>query len=698
MSILSFKKLTLLIFFFFTIIGIHQEIQAQLTIKQALDINAGLSAGTIQATVNPAFTQNGISNVFDGNPLTMAGVQGSTSLEITLAFTDSAAFSNGKVYFWSEGQWSMEIANTLDDLNNRTGSYQMLVQQRPHTAFAWDSLAFGMLSARFVRLTAENLTSNYVYLGEWVLEGTLTLTQLYVYPNPARLLPGTTLQLKVKALDANNNIYEYPLSEPIMWSTESSSIATVGEFGDVTGHNLGQTYIHATSYSGSITGKVRTSVENDFQSVNAAHKTVKVALVLQDPVIDSTLNRRIHQVWNWANPQNLVTQIQEDFAQASHGVISFDIVETIDDDQIFTMIDSTFMSMDTLIYYLTPSNGVLYGRTTPGTLQYMAEIENRVKFNYNAMVDYYDFDTKRNNGQIDEIWVYTFPFGGMYESQLMGPGAFWYNSPPLAHPGLTKLLSVMGWNYERGVAEALHSVGHRAESTMSYVFGRWQGYPPPADPNMWEIFTQIDIRTPDHAHCGNIHYPPNGESDYDYANTRYVTTYADNWKRYPIILDQNRSVNREEWYYPGGDYQRGFMIWWFGHLPHYQGAYEGILNNWWHYIVDYDEAVALANNTPWVSLEQPNPREIPQGYRLEQNYPNPFNPETTIRFYLPTSGKVKISIYDVLGRSVKTILDAQLTAGDHSINFNASDVASGIYFYKLTAGKYHATRKMMLLK
>jgi len=114
--------------------------------------------------------------------------------------------------------------------------------------------------------------------------------------------------------------------------------------------------------------------------------------------------------------------------------------------------------------------------------------------------------------------------------------------------------------------------------------------------------------------------------------------------------------------------------------------------------VDYDEAVALANSTPWVSIEAPNAIEVPKGYRLEQNYPNPFNPETTIQFSLPASGKVKISIYDILGRSVKTILDAQLTAGDHSINFNASDVASGIYFYKLTAGKYHATRKMMLLK
>jgi hypothetical protein len=419
---------------------------------------------------------------------------------------------------------------------------------------------------------------------------------------------------------------------------------------------------------------------------------------VQNPVIDSINNRRIHQVWGWSNPSILVGGIIEDFSTASEGVINFQIVETYDDENIFTEIESIPITMQQIIYYFTPANNKLYGRNTPGTLQYMAEIQNIVKFNYNNMVDFYDFDTKRNNGVIDEIWVYTFPFGGMYESQLMGPGAFWYNSPPLAHSGLNKLLSVMGWNYERGIAEALHSLGHRAESTMSHVYGRWQGYPPPEDPNMWEIFAQIDIRTPEMAHCGNIHYPPNGESDYDYANPRYVTSYCDNWKRYPLLLNQTRSVNCDEWSYYGGDYQRGFLLWWYNHLPRFEGVYEGVLNNWWHYIVDYEEAVALANSTPWVSIEDKANPKIPKDYRLNQNYPNPFNPTTILSFYLPVSENVTLKIYDILGREVDTLINKKLTAGVHQLEYDASRLATGIYFYELSTDNFSQTKKMLLMK
>ncbi len=606
--------------------------QAQLVIQQPVDVLGGINAGTVQATADPTITLNTINNVFDGNPLTMAGVQGSHNLSITLAFSDSAEFSQTKVYFWSAGEWSLEVADSETDLNTATGSYQLLVNLRSHPAFAADSVDFGAITARYVRLKAQNLPNDYIYLGEWTLTGTVTLTQLYIYPRPVKVIPGTTLKLKVKALDAFNNLYDLPANNPAIWSTANPSLATVGEFGELSGVGLGYTTVSVRDFGNNISGTTGVSVLSDFQSVNAPTKTVKVALVLQNPVIDSTNNRKIHQMWGWANPSNLVTQIIEDFHQASQGVINFQVVETIDDDQIFTEISGVPMTMQQIIYYFTPSNNRLYGRTTPGTLQYMAEIQGIVRFNYNAMVDYYDFDTRRNNGQIDEIWVYTFPFGGMYESQLMGPGAFWYNSPPLAHPGLNRLLSVMGWNYERGVAEALHSLGHRAESAMSYAYGRWQGFPPPEDPNMWEIFAQIDIRTPGQANCGNIHYPPNGQSDYDYANTRYVITYADNWKRYPLLLDQTRSVNREEWSYAGGDYHRGFMVWWFGHLPRFQGVHEGMLNNWWHYIVDYEEAVALANSTPWVGINDQKGMNLPRDYQLEQNYPNPFNPSTTFSF------------------------------------------------------------------
>jgi len=670
--------------------------RADMIVEQAIDILGGINNQSITATVDPPLTQNTIQNVFDGNPLTMAGVQDSNHLSITLAFTDTARFSRSKVFFWSVGNWSLEIADTENDLNAGTGSYQLLVNQRPFTSFVMDSVDFGMLGANYVRLTAENPQSSSVYLGEWELTGEITLTYLYVYPRPIKVIPGRTLQLEVVALDAEQNVYDYPFDlEPLSWTSQNNSIASVGEFGELTGNSLGTTNINVNSISGSVSGSAPISVVNDFQSTKAPTKIVRVALVLQNPVIDSVNNRRVHQMWSWANPLALVPQIIEDFSYASDGVVQFQIVETIDDDKIWTMIDSTFMSMDTLAYYYTPSNGVLYGRTTPGTMQYMAEIEGRIKFHYNAMVDYYDYDTKRNNGVIDEIWVYTYPFGGMYESQLMGPGAFWYNPPPLPHPGLTKLLSVMGWNYERGVAEALHSLGHRSESAIVQAYGGWNVA---ADPTSWDIFTRIDVNQPGGAHCGNIHFPPNGTSDYDYANTNYVTTFADNWKRYPLLLDQTRIVNREEWYYPGGDYHRGFMRWWFNHLPRYTGVYKGVLNNWWYYIVDYEEAVALANNIIWVGIEEPKIQQNPETFRLDQNYPNPFNPSTTISFYIPETQNVTLKIYDVLGRLVEKVFDEKRTAGDHHITYDAKGLASGIYIYQLETDSFKSSRKMLLMK
>jgi hypothetical protein len=88
---------------------------------------------------------------------------------------------------------------------------------------------------------------------------------------------------------------------------------------------------------------------------------------------------------------------------------------------------------------------------------------------------------------------------------------------------------------------------------------------------------------------------------------------------------------------------------------------------------------------------------------LEQNQPNPFNPETTIRFTIPTRDRAVLAIYDANGRLVKTLLDEVVPAGTTAIDWNGRDdsgitVTSGVYFYRLTAGKYSASRKMLLLK
>lgn len=89
---------------------------------------------------------------------------------------------------------------------------------------------------------------------------------------------------------------------------------------------------------------------------------------------------------------------------------------------------------------------------------------------------------------------------------------------------------------------------------------------------------------------------------------------------------------------------------------------------------------------------------IPDKFSLKQNYPNPFNPATTIAFDLPKDTKVTIKIYDILGQEVATIVDQSLRAGSHTVRYDASDLASGVYFYQIKTKEFASVKKMILLK
>lgn len=93
-----------------------------------------------------------------------------------------------------------------------------------------------------------------------------------------------------------------------------------------------------------------------------------------------------------------------------------------------------------------------------------------------------------------------------------------------------------------------------------------------------------------------------------------------------------------------------------------------------------------------------NSGNMPAEFSLKQNYPNPFNPNTRISFSLPNASQLKIEIYSSIGTLIKTIASGSYPAGEHSINFNAGAMASGVYFYKLTAGEFTQTRSMILVK
>jgi hypothetical protein len=89
---------------------------------------------------------------------------------------------------------------------------------------------------------------------------------------------------------------------------------------------------------------------------------------------------------------------------------------------------------------------------------------------------------------------------------------------------------------------------------------------------------------------------------------------------------------------------------------------------------------------------------LPAEYSISQNFPNPFNPSTTIKFALPRAALTKITIYDLLGREIEIIVNKEMEAGYHKVNFDAGYLQSGVYFYKIQSGNYIQTKKMILIK
>ena len=94
---------------------------------------------------------------------------------------------------------------------------------------------------------------------------------------------------------------------------------------------------------------------------------------------------------------------------------------------------------------------------------------------------------------------------------------------------------------------------------------------------------------------------------------------------------------------------------------------------------------------------------VPLRYNLHQNYPNPFNPKTEIKYELPKDGFIKINVYDLMGRNIKTLVNKIQIAGNHSVTWNATNnsgelVSAGMYIYTIQAGTFSQTRKMVLLK
>jgi len=112
----------------------------------------------------------------------------------------------------------------------------------------------------------------------------------------------------------------------------------------------------------------------------------------------------------------------------------------------------------------------------------------------------------------------------------------------------------------------------------------------------------------------------------------------------------------------------------------------------------YIDDIKITNFAGGVSGINPGKTPIPEKFSLEQNYPNPFNPATQINYSVPKAGLVKISVFDVLGREVKSLVNEFKTAGYYAVDFDGTNLSSGFYFYRMQSGNFVDTKKMSLIK
>ncbi len=138
-----------------------------------------------------------------------------------------------------------------------------------------------------------------------------------------------------------------------------------------------------------------------------------------------------------------------------------------------------------------------------------------------------------------------------------------------------------------------------------------------------------------------------------------------------------------------------------GIIPFYWDVNMGLFNRSTGAILDHgilDAIMQGAGIRSTTNISDETNLDIPNEFRLEQNYPNPFNPSTRIDYQLPVSSFVVLKVFDVLGRELESLINKYQNAGNYSVQFNGSNLSSGVYFYRLDAGTYHNIKKLLLLK
>lgn len=299
------------------------------------------------------------------------------------------------------------------------------------------------------------------------------------------------------------------------------------------------------------------------QRVDVVALRPRVLIITFDPLLQSLGGQQLSRALGWHNVDQLVSDFIADIRECSGDLVQFEVAEQI-------QVDS----------WPAKADGFRYDEQSYlSCWQSRAGWHRQDTLDYGTVIDDFDLLHRVESGDIDEVWLFGFPYAGFYESIMVGPDAVWCNAPPIVRSGgISRRFVIMGFNYERDTGPMLESFGHRAESLLKHA---WRDYV--GEANLWERFIRHDKVAPGRAHCGWMHYAPNSRSDYDWGNPVPVFSSCDDWLTFPELRGVVRQVDCRDW---GNGDMRAHHKWWFRHLPRAAGFTGDVANNWWLYAVD----------------------------------------------------------------------------------------------------------------
>ena len=308
-------------------------------------------------------------------------------------------------------------------------------------------------------------------------------------------------------------------------------------------------------------------------------KHAKVIVLIYNPKLPSEGGKTLVEYVHGADSREYSHILADVVQQASWGYINYDIVDIIEVDGFPKKVDGFQYTPET---YLAARNAKPESKWQPATSSY------RGFFVDNNLLERF----KKEN--ITELWVWG--ASGMHfdEFAFYIPNRYarygptdneWLYRPYDIPEELGRTTWVMGFNYEVGPDNMIHSYAHRIESmaALACADGIWETFGK-RDP--WNVFSWLEM---DHkgtpSMIGNCHVPPNGQSGYDYNNKRKVLSWADNWSHYPNLTGKPREIGSVEW----GNGQFGYQKWLLERVPKFPGFTQYGYNNWWVYIANTDE-------------------------------------------------------------------------------------------------------------